>query len=110
MLSKKELLTLAMRLENAPNYEYFYRFVQDYAFHLAAEKQTDTGKVFACIEYCKREPKAAAPYIPIRTKYCENLVNWCEYILHIPELRTLSMTELNYLFAICARCCKAKSR
>ena len=110
MQQKKELLTLAMSMDIEPVYEPFYRFAQNYAFHLKSEQRADTAELFSCIMYCRNKPNDAAPRMGIRGKGSNHLVKWCEYVLRRNELRRLSATELNYVFACCARYCKAKTR
>ena len=110
MLQKKELLKLAMSMDIEPAYEPFYRFAQNYAFHITSEQLNDTAGLFSCIMYCRNKPRDAAPRLGLRGKDSNNLVKWCEYVLGRNELRKLSITELNYVFACCARYCKAKTR
>lgn len=110
MLPKKELLTLAMSMDIEPAYEPFYRFAQNYAFRLASEQRADASGLFSCIMYCRDKPREAANRLGIRGKDSNHLVRWCEYVLNKKELRRLGVTDLNYIFACCARYCKAKTR
>jgi len=110
MLQKKELLDIAMSMDTQSDYEKFYRFAQNYTLHLELEHKTDPSTLFECIRYCHDKPKIAKNRTGIGGKNVESLVLWSDYLLNKKELRKLSVTELNYIFACCARYCKAKTR
>ena len=109
MLKKQDLLNLAESMNLEPEYEKFYRFVQNFTMHLSQEMQTDTERVFQCLEYCSRNLIDVKKHFGISGDNTFLLRNWFRYILgKKTELKNLSMTELNYVFACCARICKAK--
>lgn len=109
-MRKKELLDLAWSMDIEPNYEKFYRFAQNYAAHLTQEKKEDSALLFQCLEYCRNKPKVVRNRVGINGKQTDSLVSWCKDVLEKRTLRKLTLTELNYVFACCARYCKAKTR
>ena len=109
MLDKKELLHLSVSMDIEPRYEKFYRFVMIFAAHSVTEKATDASVLFDCVKYCLDNPVQAKERMGISGRDTEPIKRWCRYILNKKELRELSLTELDYVFACCARLCKAKA-
>lgn len=109
-MQKKELLDLAWSMNIEPDYEKFYRFAQNYTAHLIQENKGTPALLFQCLEYCQNKPKAVRNRVGISGKQTDSLVIWCKDVLARRNLRKLMLPELNYVFACCARYCKAKTR
>lgn len=107
---KKDLIDIAMSMDIQSDYEKFYRFIQNYAVHLELEQKTDTALIFNCLRFCHDRPNDAKKPAGISGNNVSGLVTWSNYLLRRQELRNLSVKELNYVFACCARFCKAKTR
>lgn len=108
MQSKKDLLDLAMSMDTQWNYESFYRFAQNYVFHLSQQNAEDTSSFFDCVRYCGNNLNAAKTRMGISGNQTERLRRWSSYINGEKRLTNLSAFELNYVLACCARLCKAK--
>jgi hypothetical protein len=109
MLKKQDLLNLAESMNLEPDDEKFYRFLQNFTLHLSQANQTDSKPIFQCLEYCSGNLKKVKNHFGISGDNTYPLKRWCNYMLiQKNDLQKLSVTELNYVFACCARICKAK--
>ncbi len=109
MLQKKDILELAESMNIEPDYEKFYRFMQNFTMHLSKETPANTEQVFELLEYSGRNLGSVKTYFGISGNNTNPLKFWLNYMHgRKTELQKLSMTELNYVFACCARLCKAK--
>lgn len=107
-MSKNKLLDTAMKMDIEKKYESFYRFAHTYLFHMRQRNESTTDELFEAIKYCKDHSDSVASRIGVTGNDTERIVKWCEYIICNDDLRSLSLNELDYVFACCAHLCKAK--
>ncbi len=108
-MKKESLIKLAFSMDIEPGYEKLYRFAQNYADRLKIKETDKSEKFFQCIKYCKDNPYAAASRMGISGRDFDRIKRWSGYVLNCNDLKILSLEELCYVFACCARFCKAKS-
>ncbi|MDE6788261.1 MAG: hypothetical protein K2J47_02950 [Ruminococcus sp.] len=107
-MQKENLIKLAFSMDIEPAYEMLYRFAQNYAHRLKMKEADESEEFFQCIKYCKDHPQAVKSRMGISGKDLVRIQTWSRYVLNCSDLRTLSLEEMCYVFACCARFCKAK--
>jgi hypothetical protein len=108
-MQKESLIKLAFSMDLEPAYEKLYRFAQNYVHRLKMKNTESYDDFIQCIKYCKDHPQTAAARVGISGKDYGRLQRWSGYILNCDELKNLSFEELCYVFACCARFCKARA-
>lgn len=108
-MQKENLIKLAFSMDISPDYEKLYRFAQNCTHRLKIKGTGKSEEFFQCIKYCKDHSQDVASRMGISGKDFNRIKRWSGYVLNCNDLRTLSLEEMCYVFACCARFCKAKA-
>lgn len=108
-MQKENLIKLAFSMDIEPTYEKLYRFAQNYVHRLKMKEADKSDEFFQCIKYCKDHPQVVKSRMGISGKDINRLQRWSGYILNCNDLKNLSLEEMCYVFACCARFCKVRA-